>query len=328
MPTVSEGAETTMIEAPLNDGVDLVSLGQEITFTKYVRLVLPFDGYVFWVRASIVSQSSIPNAGLFNSFQLNTGPVITSTPTTQTVKGSLHRAVDTKQNEDETMALNRVIFTTATEIDDFNFINPGVAWIGEIDGVQFSFSSMKNNYKAAGQWHYMGEAIFPAMRSQIVDDPRFFDVNNVVVSNSLPLWLRLNRYFPVYPSFLVPANVEPVYGVAHIQPGTTRAIQAAPYFDETGSQWQLVKEPVRITMYGTRNFNALDYVRYVQEAAMGGEFGIMNMPIVQDEKRTQNELNIIAMKKTVTFEIDYYQSRLRDESVKYILSCIPSFIVA
>jgi hypothetical protein len=42
--------------------------------------------------------------------------------------------------------------------------------------------------------------------------------------------------------------------------------------------------------------------------------GIMNIPVVQDERVTQNELNIIAMRKTIKFKINYYQQRMRDLS--------------
>ncbi|MCD8726119.1 hypothetical protein LUD21_28035, partial [Klebsiella pneumoniae] len=42
------------------------------------------------------------------------------------------------------------------------------------------------------------------------------------------------------------------------------------------------------------------------------EMGIMNIPVVQDERVTQNELNIIAMRKTIKFKINYYQQRMRD----------------
>jgi hypothetical protein len=36
------------------------------------------------------------------------------------------------------------------------------------------------------------------------------------------------------------------------------------------------------------------------------------MPVIQDEKITQSEFGIIAQKKSITFEISYYQKNLLD----------------
>jgi len=39
------------------------------------------------------------------------------------------------------------------------------------------------------------------------------------------------------------------------------------------------------------------------------EIGIMSSGVVRDEKRTQPELGILAMKKTIEYRVSYYQSR-------------------
>ena len=36
-------------------GLEDISRSASVTFTKYVRKVLPLDGFVFWVKASIIS---------------------------------------------------------------------------------------------------------------------------------------------------------------------------------------------------------------------------------------------------------------------------------
>ena len=51
----------------------------------------------------------------------------------------------------------------------------------------------------------------------------------------------------------------------------------------------------------------------------------MNMPVVRDEKRIQSELNAIAQKKSLTFEVSYYQNRMNDIARQLILSAVPSF---
>ena len=47
-------AQGTPIGADLQTGVEAISIQQTVTFTKYVRLVLPLDGYVFWVAAPLL----------------------------------------------------------------------------------------------------------------------------------------------------------------------------------------------------------------------------------------------------------------------------------
>ena len=46
--------------------------------------------------------------------------------------------------------------------------------------------------------------------------------------------------------------------------------------------------------------------------------------VVQDERVTQNELNIIAMRKTIKFKVNYYQQRMRNVARRLITSAIPS----
>ncbi|HDY3908742.1 TPA: hypothetical protein RPD80_004851, partial [Salmonella enterica] len=57
------------------------------------------------------------------------------------------------------------------------------------------------------------------------------------------------------------------------------------------------------------------------------EMGVMNIPVIQDERVTQNELNIIAMRKKVKFKVNYYQQRMRNVARRLITSAIPSIYV-
>lgn len=49
--------------------------------------------------------------------------------------------------------------------------------------------------------------------------------------------------------------------------------------------------------------------------------------MVQDERVTQNELNIIAMRKKIKFRVNYYQQRMRNVARQLITSAIPSIYV-
>ena len=67
MATVSESAASkTQLASGLAQGVETLSLSQEINFTLYVKLVLPLDGYVFWVNASLLTDNAIYNISQYN----------------------------------------------------------------------------------------------------------------------------------------------------------------------------------------------------------------------------------------------------------------------
>ena len=328
MPSVTEVTQSaTQMNSGLQQGLRTLSNDQEITFVKYVKLVLPMDGYVFWVKADLVNPSAVYNSGAFDTFYGNQVPSIGETAQEITVKGSLHVSIDQRQAEDEIFAYNKVIFTTSQEITDLNEISPQTVYIGSYGGIRFSFSQRGKFYDAAGLYHYVGDAIYPVMDNLVIDDPIVFDVSNVIISNSLPIWLTLNKYFPVYPSFAVPDNIVPPYAAVHIPPEGTEAIQSTPYIDGDNNHYQLAKDKVRITVYGLRNFNALDFVDYVNQYTLDTDnMGIMNMPIIRDEKRSQNELSVLAMKKSIEYEVSYYQSRVRDIAKQYIENAFITFL--
>jgi hypothetical protein len=278
-------------------GLELVSQDQIISFTKYLRHVLPIDGYVFWLK----------------------------TATTQ-VRGSVHVTRDKRQNEDETVAINRVVFTATEEVQEFNAIDPKSIWVGEFGGVRFAFSRNGPLYRQTGLFHYDGVAVYPALESQLVDVGAELSPDCVIVSNSLPAWLQLHDYNPVwlqaenpcvqlFPSFAVPDNLRPPYGVVHIPPDSTRALQAFPSLGHTTtSQHQLAADRVRITLYGLTNEQAMGFTNLVfQFSEDTNLIGLMGdpLPIVRDEKRPQAELGILAMKKTVTYEVAYQQGAIR-----------------
>lgn len=316
----------------LAEGVKAISLNQTVVFTKYVRLVLPLDSYVFWVRADLVTSSALYNAARFNAFAYNQAPRIISAAPTLVVQGSIHYATQTNQNEDETLAIDTVIFTSLEEVQDLNEVGPTVLYIGEFDGRKFAFSSRKSWYQQADLWHYVGNAVYPDMETQLVDSLVGFD-RSLIVSNSLPAWLSLNGYKPAYgfgnpviplfPSFLVPANIAPPFAAVHIPPESTRALASTQMIGPDSSLAQLCSEHVKITIWGTHNNQALDFVACVNQWTLDKAIvGIMNMPVMRDEKRTQAELGTIAMKKTVDFEISYHQRRINDVARQFIKSSL------
>lgn len=311
MPSLSELQQTakTELNATLTQGLDDLSRFQVVTFTKYIRKVLPLDGFVFWVKASVLS--SAPDSEL----------------DTVNVKGYLHLTTESIQDDEQLYDRNVVTFTAQADIDPFNDIGSDVLYIGEFFGIQFSFSRRTGLNEAANLYHYSGEAIFPYMRSQIINSADDIDLADVVVSNSLPIWLSLSQFMPMYPAMLSVQNLVPPY--ATVKCGEPSPVAGAFCLDEKQNQYQLVSEDVTLTVTGLRNAAVEDFLRYVQDYTLSdkAEMGVMNIPVIQDERVTQNELNIIAMRKKVKFKVNYYQQRMRNVARKLITSAIPSIYV-
>lgn len=311
MPSLSELQQTakTELNATLTQGLDDLSRFQVVTFTKYIRKVLPLDGFVFWVKASVLS--SAPDSEL----------------DTVNVKGYLHLTTESIQDDEQLYDRNVVTFTAQADIDPFNDIGSDVLYIGEFFGIQFSFSRRTGLNEPANLYHYSGEAIFPYMRSQIINSADDIDLADVVVSNSLPIWLSLSQFMPMYPAMLSVQNLVPPY--ATVKCGEQSPVAGAFCLDEKQNQYQLVSEDVTITVTGLRNAAVEDFLRYVQDYTLSdkAEMGVMNIPVIQDERVTQNELNIIAMRKKVKFKVNYYQQRMRNVARKLITSAIPSIYV-
>lgn len=309
MSVLDEARNTEGGAASLLAGLRVLSLDETITFVKYIKQVLPLDGYVFWLKTD-----ALP------------------------IKGSLHVSVDRRQLEDETISVNRVIFTTDTEVIPFNVIDPETIWVGRYRDQKFAFSQQGPFYRAANLYHYMGDAVYPAMESQLIDVGEQLSDCTLIVSNSLPAWLALQSYRPIwlqlpnpcvtlYPSFAVPPNLRPPYGVVHIAPAETRALQAIPLIDATGSHSQLAADKVRVTLYGLTNDDSLTWLDLVNQYSLDTDaFGIMAPEIVRDEKRTQAELQILAMKKTLEFEVSYNQRRISDIAAQMVQQVTATFL--
>jgi len=304
----------------LSAGLDVIDLDQLVHFTRYRRVVLPADGFVFWVRADILNPSALPNSGAVNSVTPNQIGYAAVPASNFDARGSLHRTTVNTQGLDESFSTHRIIFTSKDEVDDLSDIAPDVMYIGVIDGQRFAFSSRNMWYRQAALYHYAGDAVYPTLATQVIDNPADLNVTDPVVSNSLPIWLGLNKYFPAYPSMLVPDNITPPYAAIHIGEDDTTPMQAGAFHDKTGSRWQLAKDVVKITTYGVRNDTIMDWLDDLHDYTLGHPdiLGVMNSPIPRDAKRGQVEISALAQKKVITIEASYYQSRMRELSQQLI----------
>lgn len=310
MPSIAESLNSqNQLQETLAAGVKTLSMDQTVEFTQYSQQIVSPDGYVFYV---------------------NTGM-------TTSIEGSLHYAIDRQQNEDETIDVNRVIFTALSQVDVFDQVSPGDLFIGTFNGEQFAWRARHSFYQQANLYHYEGNAVYPALASQLINSPADLPAGPIV-TNSLPIWLAQTtvgtQTVPVYPSYLVPANVVPPYVVAHVDPDMTEvpsfpiytwpgAIEpdsgASPLHDLPSTQ--LALDRVRLTLYGFTNQMAIQYFSSLIDYSLNTDaFGFRNAPAIRDQKRTQVELGVIAMKKVIDIEAWYYQATADAVARRLILS--------
>lgn len=328
--------------AALEGGIDNISYYGTVTFTQYVKLVLPADGFVFWVKADLLSKGALFNALRYNAIAYNQATVIKTPAATISARGAFHYATEVSQEEDKTFSTNRVLFTSETEITDLNAVGPNLLYIAEHDGIKFAFSRRGYYFDPADVWHYEGSAVYSDIQTQIIDSLAGAQaLGPLIVSNSLPIWIGMNSYVnqewelvsnPVvmYPSYLLPENLAPPYAAVHVEPNDTEAIQSAAYIHPGDmSHYQLARDRVRITTVGLNNDAVMDFVDFITQFITNhsSTIGLMNSPIVRDGKRGQVELQALAQEKVIDFEVSYYQTRIRTLAEQLILQAFVTFIV-
>jgi hypothetical protein len=322
--------------AGLIAGYQQLSNDAVFPFTLYRRLVLPIDGYVFWVKASILPNYPQSRGALYAKFPMGTkmfDALNIQDPLTPvqlanyefSADGSVHVSQELAQDTGATYVTQDVVFTTKNELTQFAAIAPDEMFIMTLpNGSQVAFGSQRMRYYLAGIWHYHGRAIYSALADQIVNDLNRINPDLQIVSNSLPFWLALSTpQVAVYPAKLSPKNLEPPYITANVK--STEGLGQTPYFDLTESQSQLVADEIEFEMIGLNNNAALDFQRAILRNSHYGNYGIMNIPVPVDEKVEQVEFQVIGQKKTMQLKVNYYQTRVRAMSQRFILQATVAF---
>jgi hypothetical protein len=241
-------------------------------------------------------------------------------PTDVDVVGSFHYATTTNQEEDSTFDVNEVVFTSLSEIQQFNQIGPDFLYLCHYDDLIFAFDSRAWLYEQADLYHYRGRALKSKNVTQIVEDPTNFHPT-LSVSNSLPIWLYMQIYVPpypgftcpfvLYPSFLVDDNLPPPFGSVHIE--DTSVLQMNAYLGPRLQSSQLCRETVKIHLFGVNNEKAIDFMNFVTQYSRDWNYiGLAESPAINDEKDVQPEMKIISKRKYIEFDINYCQSVSRD----------------
>jgi hypothetical protein len=294
----------------LGAGIAQISASQSVVFQRYERVILPYDGFVFWVRADLVNS----NCGALS----------------MRVDGSLHISVDQQMRSTENISVQGVIFTTMHEVSSLAEIDDKTLWIGTIDGTRFSFTKRGKFIASAGVYHYYGDAIYPIMESQVIDDLSKIPTKRIM-SNGIPFFLSAfalgyTGTAPIYPSHLSPTNIAPPY--VSVSSNNTRSVLNTYHVNQNGDIDNLVFETIVVTIYGNGNDEAFKFLHGMRDYRVDTEaFGVLNNPTIVDAFKPQSDLNVIAQKKTITFEINYRQSALAIENRKIISECIANISV-
>jgi hypothetical protein len=312
MTTVTEAVTAKpSLGADLAAGIDVLSATQTITFYLYKKMVLPLDGFMFWINYNLLIPS--PN----------------DPPATINIQGSLHYSTDVMQEETSSISMNTIVFTALTQCDSFQEVDPEWLYLADYNGIRFAFNSQGKYYQQADLWHYVGIAVTSVMGTQVVDTQEQLDSLSLVVSNSLPIWLAMPTYVPpypgftcpiqnIYPSYLIPSNEKPPYAAVHIE--DTNSLAETAFLGPKLTSTQLSSETVRVTTYGVNNDDIITFLNFVNQYSYDWNYiGMMNMPIVRDEKLIQTELNTIAQKKTIEFKVSYLQNSVRNVARQHIL---------
>lgn len=317
MATVSEtiGAPQELASG-LQLGTTTLSANQTLNFVLYKRLVLPVDGYVFWVKASSLQKRTPAlydftpyDTGVFNA----TSNKVVATESFDQL-GSLHYSQEIYQEEDSTYTKQTALFTSIKQVVEFAALAPDELYITRLpNGTRIAFNGQQGRYTQAGLWHYNGSALYSTQHTQILDSPAQLNTQLQIVSNSLPIWLAMSTAsLPIYPSYLSALNIFPPYVTADIT--NTTAIGQSPVYGALSSQSQLVSETVKFTIYGTNNNTVLDFQTMLLNNSLPDDsaYGIQNMPVPIDDKKVQSEFQIISQKKTMILQVNYYQNRARN----------------
>lgn len=319
MSTVFEASNAALeLGAGLQAATNTISYSQTLTFTLYNQYILPADGFRFWIKASLlnVSQQSLYNNTAYNRALYNDHNFVKLTPAQEAVfsfdiAGSLHYTQDIVQENTNSFARQRAIFTSLEQVNELGTIAPDQMYITTLpNGSQVAFSHQTQRYYQAGLWHYAGHALYSTLNTQIINN--LDDLNNAqIVSNSLPIWLAMStEQLPIYPSFLSPINLTPPFVSVDIR--DTIGWAMSPLYTPTLSQSQLCSEDVYFTTWGLNNEAALDFQTMIYKNSLYGDYGISSQIVPVDDKHIQPEFQIIAQKKTFKLKTNYYQSQSRD----------------
>ncbi|MXV44326.1 hypothetical protein GS501_04605 [Saccharibacter sp. 17.LH.SD] len=311
MPSLDEISNThgTPLSAALKAGLSDISYNQRVSFKQFRRVILPSDGFVFWVACS---------------------PAID-------VYGSLHIRHQATQEEWQSFDKGTVTLTTRDDVRPFYNKEHEVdhLWIGSYDTIKFSLSTQETHYAQAELQHYDGTILPPVLVHQLIETEAELDGRSPIVSNSLPFFLAMKhdtnpalawcawpQNIPVFPSFSVPNNQPPPYVSVHNDEDSLQATHMGAV-DITGTSTDtLVQERVRLHFVGLNHQDASTILTFIPRWALlnWGKMGVLNTPVLRDDKQPLADLNTLASLKRADIDVMYSQHAARSVAFQTIQS--------
>lgn len=282
----------------LQDGLDTVRQGQTISFITYERVILPYDGFVYWVK----------------------------TGNEQTLVASMVHDENELHHEDQNFRNDSGLIITTTEpLLDFSQDGLDTMSVFEYNNNLYVLRKTGYNSEQSGLFHNIARVIEPALRSILLDSKDDFLKKKAQFTNSIGLFVLLScGYFefvsidyPIYPEWLVPLNKKPPY----ITVGVTETEALNNGFNTVNVDNSLflvkpAKDYVDINLYGLDNNEALNFlVKLERWSLFYKKIGFLNMPRIKDEQLAQNEIGSLAQKKIIELEIFYYQGGDMDDDL-------------
>ncbi len=283
----------------LRNGVDFLKDGQTISFTTYRRAVLPFEGFVYWIK-------------------LHGGE--------KSIESMIHKTDELYQEEDSFRNESTILITTRESL--FNFSQDGIDEI-KVFNYQDSLYVLRKtgeNADQSGIYHNMAHIVEPQMQNTFLDTEDDFRNRNMQFSSSVPLFIMFSMglfdlfqdHYDMYPGWLTPYNKKPPY--ISINVSDTEALSSATAYETVdGNTYigKLVTEKVTFTLYGYDNEQIMIFLSDLEKWSMVYNYvGFMSSPAIVDEIHSKVETGTVALKKTIEVDISYIQMAKLSEALK------------
>ncbi|MDI2113068.1 hypothetical protein [Commensalibacter nepenthis] len=282
----------------LQDGLNTIRQGQVIIITYYQKAILPYDGFVYWVKSR----------------------------KKDSVEASMIHYSDELRHEDQSYYDDASLIITTTEpLFDFSQEDIETLPVFNYAGKQYVIKKTGNNTDNAGLYHNFAKVIEPRLKSIFLNTKKDFLEKTVQFSNSISRFILLaNGYFDlvkipyiIYPEWLVPLNKTPPYITIGIT--ETEALSVGHkqvYINEQPTFVNPAKDYIELNLYGLDNHEAINFLATLEKwSLIYQQMGFLNIPRIKDLPSSQNEIGSLSQKKIIEIEVFYYQSANIDEAL-------------
>ena len=286
-------------QGDIRDGLRELSQRQTVIFSLYDQAII--HGYTFYVRNT------------------DAEPL--------TVEGSIHVSVNQEMRETENIAVTSVIFSATQPIESFLEVGSTSLWLANflIDdaSIQFSFNRQGAFYDNSGEYHYIGDAVYPVFKRLFVESADDLTGIKPLTSNSLVYWLSFDFGLPLYPSYLAPTNLTEPYGVLRLYNEITTSSGRINDGHRESSRF----DDVELTIYNLDSDEIGDLIYNIDNVieASDEEFSLaFRIEIADVGDYTQSETNTIAIKTVLKTKASY---TLRTKLTNYQEKAVQSFFI-